>query len=386
MTLRIALLSYYHGPRLGVGVFIQGFVAALADLPQKDVEIFVYTNTNTLHHIGPIPTTVHVVRSRLLSLGPVSALLWSALFFPFACRIRRVQAAIILSNPLVLFSFVPILSVIHDLNEFEMRAKYGWCRSFYRRRIMLPSAIRNSRIIATVSEFGKQQIHRFFPQLPDARVFAVPYPPEIEPLAEKDLLPRLDALSLARHGYYLIIGRIDPHGKNLYNALRLFRRLESVHPGRLLILAGGINESTRSEANKFLHHVETDSWLRDRVRYLGFVDDATRAALYQGALALIFYSRFEGFGLPLFEAYKLGCPVIINPACDALVVHAGGAAFTVPESALVDDTTIGDVVKILNVDERNNRLQQMSAIASQNDWRRSIQRYIHIALYGKDLQ
>jgi glycosyltransferase involved in cell wall biosynthesis len=69
--------------------------------------------------------------------------------------------------------------------------------------------------------------------------------------------------------------------------------------------------------------------LHDRVVLLGHVDDAELPALYAGAVALAFPSRYEGFGLPPLEAMACGCPVIVSDA-GALPEIAGPAALTVP--------------------------------------------------------
>ena len=45
---------------------------------------------------------------------------------------------------------------------------------------------------------------------------------------------------------------------------------------------------------------------------LGFVDDSTREWLYQNALAFVYPSRYEGFGLPVLEALRYGTPVITS--------------------------------------------------------------------------
>ena len=65
-----------------------------------------------------------------------------------------------------------------------------------------------------------------------------------------------------------------------------------------------------------------------RIRLLTETDDAGLAELYIGALALVYPSLWEGFGLPVAEALSLGCPVITS-AGTAPAWLAGEAALTV---------------------------------------------------------
>jgi glycosyltransferase involved in cell wall biosynthesis len=48
------------------------------------------------------------------------------------------------------------------------------------------------------------------------------------------------------------------------------------------------------------------------VRYLGPVSDEDLAALYTGAEVLVFPSLYEGFGLPILDAFACGCPVVTS--------------------------------------------------------------------------
>ena len=61
------------------------------------------------------------------------------------------------------------------------------------------------------------------------------------------------------------------------------------------------------------------------VRMVGFVSDSDLRALYEHALALVFPSFYEGFGLPPLEAMTCGCPVIISEQ-PALLEVCGDAA------------------------------------------------------------
>lgn len=64
--------------------------------------------------------------------------------------------------------------------------------------------------------------------------------------------------------------------------------------------------------------------LRARVRHLGFVSDKELNIAYNQALCLVYPSRYEGFGIPVVEAMKAGCPVV-SVDCKA-VIEVGGEA------------------------------------------------------------
>jgi len=65
-----------------------------------------------------------------------------------------------------------------------------------------------------------------------------------------------------------------------------------------------------------------------RLRVLGFVPDDDLPALYGGADALVYPSLVEGFGLPVLEAMRCGCPVLTS-GVSSLPEVAGGAALYV---------------------------------------------------------
>jgi glycosyltransferase involved in cell wall biosynthesis len=69
------------------------------------------------------------------------------------------------------------------------------------------------------------------------------------------------------------------------------------------------------------------------VRFIGFVEEADKPTLYQGATAFIFPSRYEGFGLPPLEALACGTPVVGSDAASILEVVGPGGVLLPPDDA-----------------------------------------------------
>jgi len=98
--------------------------------------------------------------------------------------------------------------------------------------------------------------------------------------------------------YVLGVGTLEPR-KNLPALLDAFALLRRRHPELTLALAG-------------LEGWEERPLAAEGVRLLGFVSDDELARLYRGAAAFAYPSRFEGFGMPVVEALASGVPAVVS--------------------------------------------------------------------------
>ena len=124
--------------------------------------------------------------------------------------------------------------------------------------------------------------------------------------------------------YFLYLGTLQPR-KNLIRLIAAFAGLEhqTRGPELTLVLAG-----KRGRFYSDLLAGVQRLGLEERVRFPGYVSDEDKAVLLSGALALVFPSLYEGFGLPVLEAQACGCPVIAS-ATSSLPEVSGGAALLV---------------------------------------------------------
>jgi glycosyltransferase involved in cell wall biosynthesis len=138
---------------------------------------------------------------------------------------------------------------------------------------------------------------------------------------------RLDRLALPAQ-YILFVGTFEPR-KNITGLLAAFRLLvdrDASAPS--LVIAGRrgwLFDETLDHARQL--------GLRERVIFLDAPQDEDMVALYNGAIALVLPSHYEGFGLPVLEAMACGTPTIISNR-GSLPEIAGDASLVVdPDDA-----------------------------------------------------
>jgi glycosyltransferase involved in cell wall biosynthesis len=211
------------------------------------------------------------------------------------------------------------LVTVHDLGYLYFPEAHPW-----RERLYLDLSTRwNARVAAHVladSEATKADLVARTGTPLDK--ITVAYPGHDETLAPvRD--PAAIAAVKARYGiagdYFLYLGTLQPR-KNLVRLIAAFAELESE---AVLVLAG-----KRGWLYADLFAQVRRLGLQGRVLFPGYVPDDDKAGLLSGALAFVFPSLFEGFGLPVLEAQACGCPVVTSTT-SSLPEVAGGAALLV---------------------------------------------------------
>ena len=215
-----------------------------------------------------------------------------------------------------------VVATVHDIVPIahpDPRWR-GWQKNLRWRRRYGATAARAALIVAD-SQFTADEVHRML-GVPYERMRVVllaaddfPIPPAANDAA---MLERLGV----RTPYVLAVGAADRR-KNLALLERAMSAVVQKHPDLTLVLAGPRREDQAEAPDA--------EWRKT----LGFVSEEELAALYRRAAVLVMPSTYEGFGLPVLEAMRLGTPVI-SAHSSSLPEVGGDAAMWVDASDDVD--------------------------------------------------
>ncbi|MBD2121669.1 glycosyltransferase family 1 protein [Trichocoleus sp. FACHB-262] len=166
--------------------------------------------------------------------------------------------------------------------------------------------------VICISDSTKNDLCNKFPEIDPLRVFVTPLaaselfypcndPEQISSIRKKYNLPEAP--------YILSLSTLEPR-KNIDHTIRCFVKLsQQEHIKDLyLVLVGTKGWDYSKIFDEISHH----QYLKDRIIVTGYVADEDLAALYSGAIAFVYPSFYEGFGLPPLEAMQCGVPVITS--------------------------------------------------------------------------
>ena len=196
-------------------------------------------------------------------------------------------------------------------------------------------AIMDASQIICISEATKRELHALYPEIPDVKCHVVHLGPSLSFRAAKSDMPGNDRRPAAPP-YVLFVG--SRHG---YKNFAVAARAAAAVAGLELVVVGG-GKLSRNELGLLQES------LPNRHRVSETPTDETLCDLYQGATALTYLSRLEGFGFPPLEAMASGCPVIAMNASSIPEVVGDAGMLLSSEDPMV----VADAIRAVMVRER----------------------------------
>ncbi|MCO5786558.1 glycosyltransferase family 1 protein [Pseudomonas sp. G11-1] len=366
--MRVALdVSILHAPRTGIGEYALQLGRALQKSPELELALFDGLRWRDDFPAAPQPgygKLSQAVKAILPNAYRVRRQLMQRRFDSGAKRLRPQVYHQPSLWPLRFDG--PTVMTLHDLTHVH----YPETQPSDRLRAIehyLPTALQQASRILVDSQFIADEVTLHY-GVPRSKLQIAPLgvAPRFHPRSEEQLRIRLAAHQLQMHSYYLCLGTLEPR-KNLDLAIAAYLTLPDRIRHRMPLLIIGARGWRQEQLTKIPHRAQAHG----QIRLLGYEDENCVAELLAGAHALLFPSRYEGFGLPVLEAMASGTPVIASD-CGAIPEVAEKAALYMDPDDI--DGCRSQMLALLNDDSLQATLrEQGQQRARQFSWERCAQ-------------
>ena len=176
----------------------------------------------------------------------------------------------------------------------------------------LKKSMKRADMIVTVSEFSKSEILKWFPEH-EKKLRVVPCGVDLDrfkPCTEPERIPQVKQSLGIEGDYFLYVGTIEPR-KNLERLIIAYDIFSKRKGGDVpkLVLAGG-----KGWLYDGIYGKVQELGLDKQVIFTKYIPSEDMNPLMCGALAFVFPSIYEGFGIPPLEAMACGVPVLASDA------------------------------------------------------------------------
>ena len=215
----------------------------------------------------------------------------------------------------------PAVVTVHDLIALRLPDNHPGLSTALRRRHL--RALVRARGLIFISDYSRRDFLSAY-DYPESQTCVIPHGVG-SAFAPQDRAASRHALGLEPGRPILLHVGSEERRKNVEILLDAIARLVRRRPDLLLLRVGGPSARTRRRIAR--HGLER------HVRYLPGLADDQLVAAYSAADLFVFPSYFEGFGLPVLEAMRAGCPVVAARATSIPEVTGDAALLVDPQDA-----------------------------------------------------
>ncbi len=381
--MRLAINAWFwNSPTTGSGEYTRRLVEHLAVLAPEIAILLIAPREEKIARgkdargrmqetIGPASCILHpascILHPVSCSRSNLSKVWFEQVAFPRACRRLEADLAHVPYWAPPVSPPVPTVVTIHDLIPLLLpEYRGGPLVRLY--TALVGASARRAALVLTDSQASKRDIVAHLRLPPErVRVVYLAADEQYTPTAAPE-----DGAIRARYGlperYVLYLGGFDVR-KNVATALAAYARAAPVIGEQCpLVIAGQLPERDTAFTPD-PRRLAREWGIEQHVRFIGFVAEADKPTLYRGAVAFIFPSRYEGFGLPVLEALACGTPVVGSSAASLPEIIGDGGMLFPPDDA---EGMAGALIRLVTSDIFRAELSCRARVqAARFSWERT---------------
>ena len=314
--MKIAVMLRHVGAPGGIQTYTQNIVDSLLEIDHTNDYLLLYASPDRLGRYEGRPRVVEQV------VSAPNRLWWDQIAVP---RFARENGIHVIFNPKLsvpIFTRCHTVLVMHGAEQFAVPWAFQWYdRQYF--KVFNRLYCRFAGVIIVMTQTGLRDISRYMgADRTKMRVIFESYNELCRPLTPLETAGVKQKYDLPDR-YILYLGGIQ-RLKNFRNVLKAFHHEQERIPHQIVVV--GFLRSGGAEELALIDELG----LKDRVKYVGYVDDDEVPAFYNLADLLVSVSLYEGFGMPVLEAMACGCPVIASKTGCSPEVAGGAAALVDP--------------------------------------------------------
>ncbi len=353
-----------YGPKhTGIGRYVENLVSYIVSKARKNPEIKITLFARAADI--PILKKKYGGSCSIVKADFPHYSLKEQLIFPFILYRARCHLIHFPHFNVPLFYFRPLAITVHDLTKHKFKSKDTTTHSplfffikHWAYRLTIFWAVKRARLIITPSQYVKKEIIRYFHK--DPQVIKVAYEGVDKKIknnlrfGDKERKKVLRKYRISKP-YFLYVGNVYPH-KNVLQLIEAVKKLHQEFPQIELVIVCARNVF-QERIVKQIEKLKAANF----VRLTGFVPDKDLLVLYREALAFVFPSFSEGFGLPGLEAMASSTPVVASNASCLPEIYGSAALYFNPRQTSSLVKALKKIITSSNLRKKliNNGRQQV---------------------------
>lgn len=314
----------------GYGYYIKNLVSGIVECDKKNTYTFiVYSKKNSL--LDELKGTGHEVF--FMGTPKIRPRFWWVIDqFALSRAIKHIDPDVYVSLDtnlpflVTLNKRIKTVVTIHDIIPIVLKDEYRLPPDRALECKVKFSAARRATKIVTISEFSKQDIIKNL-NIDEKKISCIYESTDdtFKKSNQKAIDSTVEEFALKKK-YIMTVGDyygIDPRKNYLFLIEAFAEFILSDKNNDIVLLFVGKSGGVENEYFKIMSRAQRLG-VKDKIVFTGFVSDEQLAALYSGARAFVYPTKYEGFGLPILQAMSCGCPVVA--ANNTSIPEVAGAA------------------------------------------------------------